>query len=401
MKIGELFVALGFDIQGGDDLIVIEKTLDKAAGSAGKLALGVDALVTGFLFMVDTATKAALALQNFTLQTGLQNDGLQKVQHAAKLAGVTGEELTQTIKGIQAEGAKIALGQGNVAPWALLGISPTDDPFKVFAKIREGLQSLDPGRVAAARVIAQQAGIGDNVFAFLRRKDIPLDDLKELYILTTRQQGSLVQLGKDWADLTDRLGRSKNVFSAEVAPSLDKLVTFLIRVIDKVAEFVHWLDSGTPAANLAKNAIIDLGIAFGVFAAAITAFAAVAKIGAVAAGLFNTAILPEIAVLAAIAAAVWLAVDAYEALVDVYHRWKGDENFAPGGGGFGGHGAGGSWEDIAKTPGHGAGGSTTVNQTNTIQVHGAGDPAIAARRVHSELSKALSDAAFSGPARSQ
>ena len=404
MTIGELIIKLGFKWDGGDKLDKIGETLDKTANTAGKLALGIDLITAGLGYMLDTAAQAAVNLQKFGLSTGLSTTELQQWQHTAKLANVSAEEMLNTVKGLQNVSTNIRLGKGDAQPWvAWLGVNPNQDPFELLKKLHTAFSQLRDDQVGIARNIANQAGISDNVFQMLRQKDLPIDALKQMYLLTPKNQDSLLELNREWQNLLDLTERTKNKFSAELAPGVTGFIQTLEKAVELFARFVGWLDKGSPAAQATKAAIVDLGAALVVFGGILTTYAAVAKIAAVAAGAFNIAFLPEIAAMTALAVALDLV---YEGFVKVAKASDlRQHGFAPGGGGFGGHGGGGNWGDgPSGAPGQlrypsfyerspsdltrplsQGGGSVTIQQTNHIDASGHKDPAEAARVMSDQI----------------
>lgn len=323
MKIAELFVALGFKVEGDDILGSIDKRMDKAASTAGKLALGVDAITTGLLFMADTALNAAVGLNKFFVSTGLSSTELQQWQHTAALANVSGQELEQTVRGLQEVGPKIMLNGGSgAAPWLLLGLNPNMDPFEMLKQLHKALQNVTPDRLAAARVIAQQAGIGADMFQLLRQKNLPVDALKEQYILTSQNQEKLMALNAAWKNVKDESGRVSNKFLSELAPALTKLLDLVTYVIDKGAEFVKWLNGGTDGADTLRHVLQFLSVALIVVAPLLTVFAGAMKLAAVTMAAFDAEAAPWLLGIAAIAVGAIAAADAVMVLVSAIKHFN-------------------------------------------------------------------------------
>jgi hypothetical protein len=333
MRISELFVLLGFKVEGADAIPAIEKQMGQAAATAGKLAAGIDVVTAGLLYMVDTALNAAVGLSKFSLSTGLSTTELQQWQHTAAVANVSAADLQKTVMGLQEVGSRIMLGGGAAAqPWLLLGLNPNMDPFEMLKQLHAALQNITPERLAAARVIAEQAGISNDMFQMLRQRNLPIDALKQQYLLLGQNQEKLMRLNRDWNTLKDNATRVKNVFSSEMAPALTKLVDLLLRGVDKLAQFVHWLNGGSPAADLMRHALMILGLGIGVLGGALTIFAVVAKTTSLALGGLQLAFSPLIlevgvftaAMVAAVAQvyAMYVGVQALGALMKQYETGK-------------------------------------------------------------------------------
>ena len=396
MRIGEFFAALGFQIEGADDLAKVQKSMDATAAAAGKISLGLDAITAGFLFMTNGAMRAGVELNKFLLTTGLSTDELQRWQHAAKVGNVSAEELASTVKSIQNISAQIALGQGNAGPWRFLGISPHDDPFAVLSKLQTELQSVDKTRVAMARNIMQQAGFGENIFQFLRNPTINVSALQDFYLMTQKNIEGTNALSQAWNNLRDRSEMAGHRFIAALSqdPLVQDLLGGLTRIVDKLTEFVDLLDSGSPAANTMREGIVLLAGAVGALALGFTALATAAKAAAFAAGALNIAAAPEIAIITALAGAVLLLTHGTEQLVSAYQSWK--AGVGREGGTFAGFVAKSAWQDIVGNPAPAAGG-TVIQQTNTVHVHDSGDPKATGHAVVSSFQKMIADATYSAP----
>jgi hypothetical protein len=87
------------------------------------------------------------------------------------MANVSGAELQTTIEHIQRSGAEISLGRGNIAPWALLGIDPRQDPFDVLNTLQARLQGMSP---AMGTMLAGDLGLSPTIVSFLKEmKSLP------------------------------------------------------------------------------------------------------------------------------------------------------------------------------------------------------------------------------------
>ena len=300
MTVAELFVRLGFKIEGKDDFDKTVKGLTEATVQAVKAAAGVDLVAAAIIGMVTTAVSAGVAMQKFAISTGLSRSELQQWEHTAALANVSVGELQAGVKGIQTLSQQIQFGQGNTQPWALLGINPHSNPFVVLRQLNAELQSLDPSRVAAARYIATQAGISENMFQMLRQKNLPIDSLKQMYLMTGDNQQNLIKLNVTWQNFLDTSQRLKNIFAAQLAPAFTIFVDILQKGVDLMARFVQWMDSGDYSGLVLKYTL-------GFVAVALTAIAAAFTIATTALGLF-TASMIAFQIAAAIPLGIILAI---------------------------------------------------------------------------------------------
>lgn len=315
MKLAELFVAIGFQVEGPNVLPDIERDLDNAANKAGKLAVGIDLLTAGLLFMADHATNAAVALNKFGVLTGLSTTELQRWEHAAALFNVSGGEMAKTITSLQEVVPKMMMQGGSAAaPWFLLGLNPGMDPIKMLDTLSDSLKNVSKEQLALTRVMMHQAGFSDDVIQFLMQYNRQRDALKERYLLMSQEQGKLMQLNREWKNLTDVTSRASDKFIAEMAPALMRVVGFLTRGVDKLAEFIDWLHGGTPEADNWRHALQLLAVGIIALGGVLTTFVGIVKGASIVVGAFNAAAAPWVLTITALAAAVLAAADAYMVL---------------------------------------------------------------------------------------
>lgn len=320
MTIGELSILLGFKIDGIQDADKAQERVDQMASSATKLAFGVDIATTGLALMIHTALDAAVGMQRFQLVTGLSAQELQQWQYKAAIANVSAAEMAQTIEGINKARAKVATTGEGAGIWRLLGIDPSQDPFQILKKLQQELHGVDKSRVALAQSLLSQI-VPDSVFAMLRRPD--LGPLSQRYIVSPEDQKRLEQLNVDWQNFQFLTTQTKNKFSSELSPEIDKFVVLLSKGVDLVSRLVDWLARRPNASNLLSDAIIDVGL----FGAALTGLLGVMKAFTVVA---DVAFAPEIAALAALAAGAWGAYNAYKALKELTAPIPDHVGLAPG-----------------------------------------------------------------------
>ncbi len=249
---------------GGVDKVAASSSNAKA--SLAKMAAVVATVNAGLALLVNNALQSAVALKNFTTQTGLSADELQRWKHAAAMNDVTGQELTETIKGIQTAAAQMALTGEGIGPWAMLGIDPHQDPFVVLGKLREEFKKMDPGM---ARNIAAQMGISDNLFQMLLSD---LDKLNGKYLLNKEETGNLIALNRAWKDLMFTIGAMKDKVASTLAVPLKHLALILQGVVSVISTLYHLLNDTIIVGSIFRGVMYLLG-------AVLVAFVAVASLG--------------------------------------------------------------------------------------------------------------------------
>lgn len=328
MKIGDLFISLGFKVEGKDKLDDADRSMRTATLKAGALAIAINAINYAFLRMVDAGRQAAVEFKNFAAATGLSADELKRWQQAAEINDVSGAEIADTVKNLQKETAEIRLGRGNIAPFQLLGISPTQDPFAILRDLRARIRELPP---EMARVIAGQMGISDNVFQMLRAANLELDRLDEKYRMTEKEQADLIELNRAWKDLLFSIKAVRDKFAADFAPMLTVITRGLKLLTEGVASFVQWLGKGSAGARVARTALFALVALMFTLGAALAAVAAsLAVISGILAAM-NLAAFPALVAFGKLAAVVGFIVAGIGILIlliqDFWTQIEGGKSF--------------------------------------------------------------------------
>lgn len=273
MKIAELFIALGFKVQGQGAFDTVKGEIKHAAIDATKLTIAVNAVNFALLALMATGTKAAVVLKNFGAQTGLSRGELQKWSHEAEVNDVAADELRATIVGLQDARAAFALGEPQaVGAWSLLGVDPRQDPFKVLDELRARLKGIED--VGVARNLAERVGISSNVFALLRSSNDEFAKWRKNFEVTKQQEDRLIRLNRAWKDLRFNLTAIRIQFAAALAPALSLVARGLAWVTDKIAIFNAWLNSSVAVGRAFRFVLGALAIAFLLAGAAIAVVAA-------------------------------------------------------------------------------------------------------------------------------
>lgn len=256
MTIGELFIQLGFKVDGADKLDAVDRGMTTAAIKAGKLTLGITAINTAFLVMIDTSMHAATMLRNFALSTGLSTDELQRWQHVAQVNGVSAQELTLAIKTLQNARTQFALGEPEaVGVWSLLGVNPLQDPFKVLTDLRAKVLGIKD--VGVARNLLGKVGL-EGMMPVLRSTNQEFEKWSQNFVRTQEQVRQLAKLTAAWQSLKMGVESVKDQFSVVFVPVLENLARAFEWVAEKTAIFVRWLREGGPVAAIVRWALESL-----------------------------------------------------------------------------------------------------------------------------------------------
>jgi len=216
--IDELFVALGFKI---DDKEV--KTFDNNLKSTLKSATRFAAAVTAAVVVVDHMATSLLknnqAFISFNQQTGLAIGNMQRIAKAGMLANmnITPETVMQSMQAVQSNLAQIRLGQGNIEPYQLLGISPVGkDANQVFDDLRSAIKGLDD--MTATNIISRM-GFNPEMITVLRMTNAELEDMNGL-MLSPEQRQAMEQYGMALRKVNMELGLLKDQALLAIMPAL-------------------------------------------------------------------------------------------------------------------------------------------------------------------------------------
>lgn len=178
MKIGELFILLGVD---SDEKVVnnFEKSLSRVVKRSTLLVaslLGVSFSIKGLLEETFNLTKS---MERFSAMTGLSTEELQRWQIIADKVNISADNVSSSVTGLLRSIAQIRMGQGNIAPFQILGIDIEQDPFQILNQLRERLKTVERGR--AVNLISQM-GISPEMIKLLlltneQLKEMSADEL--------------------------------------------------------------------------------------------------------------------------------------------------------------------------------------------------------------------------------
>ena len=234
-------------------LIANLKATQEAATKGAAVIAGFTA---GLAAMAVTAARTARELRNFATATGLSAQEMQRWSAQAKILGADGEEMLQTVKAIQSSMARVALGEGDIAPFQFFGIPPDirKDTFQFLEELRARIQSVrdDPAALAIVREMASRLGVSDDTFQSLLRQRQELD--RSLF-LSKEQVDSIDDMRASWARVGIAIAAFKDKFVAAFAKPLQVAAKILEAITVRLVRFVEWLNEGGAVANVVKVGI--------------------------------------------------------------------------------------------------------------------------------------------------
>ncbi len=239
MKIGEIFVALGFDVDDTklkgfrDEVKDLQFDLLKIAGGAAAAVYAVNAFV-------ESSIRSATALRNFNTQTDLSQNLLQKWQVAGHLSNIalTAESVTASIQTLQKNLTDIRMGKGNIQPFTQLGFGVDifgKNAFEVLEEVRAALPAAIQ-RWGKTRVVnlLQEMGLDQNFINVLSLSKEKFDDLSDSLVLNDQAQEKLVSLGAHIAKFVIQWNFFKDNLVADWSPTLIKAIDATMPHIENI-----------------------------------------------------------------------------------------------------------------------------------------------------------------------
>lgn len=384
MTIAELFVKIG--IKGGPEatknLKAINSGMQEIASSSLAAKAAVAGVIIGLERLTGFASQIGLDLEKFGVITGLSTRELQKWQHAAMLFDVSGNEMADTIKGVQSAMTNMKLGKGAPEGFAAmmdmvkLDENKIDDTFYVLSKIQEFIKKAP---AAEGRTLAAGVGISDNMFQALKMMNLARDQGTSKDWVTPEQQKQLVEINRQWKEIWHTLKMIGVAFVAGNGLFMTKhLKDAAIVVRDLSAGFMDLMKN----SEAFRTAIVAAGLAIA---------ASFAPLSTAVAGLIY--LLGEYKKFTEGQDNIFQATEAHanlektggvSGIVERLKNNKMDMLQASLSDTFGAFGKVGSWMGLG-----GGGGGQPVNITNNVTTHGVND----AKGVGREVGKASDTAA--------
>jgi hypothetical protein len=262
MQLGELFMALGFDV----DDAKLDSFSKKIDGLKTSMII-TTAKVSGALWAIDAfvsgSIRSSAALANFNNQTELSTQKLQKWQAVAQMTNLaaSAEEVLGSIKAVQDNLTQISLGGGNRTPFVLLGIDTQGkDAFDVLEQVRTRIKGLNRN---TALNLLQQMGISPNMLETLQLTREEFSKMGGEFVRTGKTTETILRLGGAINVLKMNLSLWKDEFVSYVTPALLKGIDAFYRFKDSILNIKTAIDNNPIAWDYIKTGVIALAVALG------------------------------------------------------------------------------------------------------------------------------------------
>lgn len=267
--IEEIFIKLGFKVDK-KPLDDTDKSVKNVISSVKKIATATVLAIAALDRMATSLGRNNQELINFTRQTGLSIDNLNKIAGAGMMIDInfSPEKAAQGLMSLQSNLAQIRLGQGNIEPFQILRISPVGkDATQIIEDLREAIKGVDD--MTAVNLI-QQMGLSPEFISLLRLTKEEYNDLiatSQKFMLNEEQRAALQKYSIELRKIHMEMAYLKDKALLAILPVLNQFFRSLLNIINfvvlgakKVKSLVDWIFQfkiGAIAASITILGIIS------------------------------------------------------------------------------------------------------------------------------------------------
>ncbi len=241
MKIAELFVGLG--VKGNDSAKSALSGVKSSLGEVKSMGLETKAMIAGVVYglerMMSQSAQMGTGLMNFASLTGISAKNLQQWQYAARQAGVSGEELTGSLKAVQGTMTNMLLGKGAPEGMSMLANKVGFDPNRA----RDTLYVMQQLQKFAQQVpkdvgnnMLKTFGLSEGTIAAMRRNMFTQDNFKKAPTYSEGEVSALNKADVAWGNLGQKIqmafGHFNSKHGLQLVSDLTKLTEVVLRLAD-------------------------------------------------------------------------------------------------------------------------------------------------------------------------
>lgn len=260
--IEEIFIKLGFKVDK-KPLDDTDKSVKDVISSVKKIAAATVLAITALDRMATSLGRNNQELINFTRQTGLSIDNLNKIAGAGMLIDInfSSEKAAQGLMSLQSNLAQIRLGQGNIEPFQILGVSPVGkDATQIIEDLREAIKGVDD--MTAVNLI-QQMGLSPEFISLLRLTKEEYNDLiatSQRFMLNEEQRAALQKYSIELRKIHMEIAYLKDKALLAILPVLNQFFRSLLNIINFVVLGASKIKSLVDYVGQLKYGLLALGI---------------------------------------------------------------------------------------------------------------------------------------------
>lgn len=243
MKVGDLFIALGFQV---DD----KKLKDFSDNiKSGTMALGaMSAAAAGTVYAINRFTAnsvdSSVKLKNLADQTGTATDEVQRFYNVAGRlnTNVTLDDTISAFTQLSDVIAQAKLGQGPIGEAGMLGLNNIGNmtPLQIIKQLRENFKNnvgaWGNGDERVVQNLMKSIGLGPEFIQSIKASDEEFNRLWNNPVLNGGAQEKLVQLAEATKEFNFQWELFKGNISAKMSPAIIEFLTNLNAVLQKTDE---------------------------------------------------------------------------------------------------------------------------------------------------------------------
>lgn len=241
MNVGELFVSLG--VKGADQSAKSIDGVRKGLGEVRSMSLEAKAAIIGVVYglerLMSNSAKTGTDLSNFNALTGLSAKSLQQWQYAARQAGVSSEEFTGSIKGVQQSMTNMMLGKGAPEGMAMLankvGFDPkrARDTFYVMEQLQKFAKTVPPD---VANAMIKSFGVSEGTIAAMRKNVFTPEMFKKAPTYSDKEVNQLSKVDVAWSNLGTKIQMAMGHFTSkhglQLVSDISKLTNEVLKLVE-------------------------------------------------------------------------------------------------------------------------------------------------------------------------
>lgn len=243
MKVGDLFVALGIKTDESK-LKAINTGFSNLRRGLIETKVAFIGAIWGLDRFISSSVQGIASIDNIAQQTGLSFQELQKWDMAGQMSNLAigAGQTANAIGNLQKQIALIKMGQGNIAPFQMLGIDVMGkNAFEVIKDLRKNIQGLSPD---IATNLISQLGLDPAMISLLKLSNKEFDKLTNQGGLGKGGKSSILQTGIAIKQLELKIQRLKDQIIVAISPVIQKFIN----------QFLNWIIKNQ---SKIRNAIAD------------------------------------------------------------------------------------------------------------------------------------------------
>lgn len=243
MKVGDLFVALGIKTDESK-LKAINTGFSNLRRGLIETKVAFLGAVWGLDKFISSSVQGVASIDNIAQQTGLSFQELQKFDMAGQMSNLAigAGQTANAIGNLQKQIALIRMGQGNIAPFQMLGIDVVGkNAFEVIKDLRKNIQGLSPD---IATNLISQLGLDPAMISLLKLSNKEFDKLTNQGGLGKGGRSSILQTGFALKQLELKIQRLKDQIVVAISPVIQKFIN----------QFLNWIIKNQ---SKIRNALTD------------------------------------------------------------------------------------------------------------------------------------------------